>query len=117
MISINNKILEKAIKTYCSLNEIGDIEDFAMKCMLQGFNIIRFGASPKDNINREHNGIKDGFNNETVKQNTENTPRKDEGGNKENPERDGTVKEKEGEPIKEEKTNVKVKKIKVIRKK
>ena len=30
MISINNKILEKAIKTYCSLNEIGDIEDFAM---------------------------------------------------------------------------------------
>lgn len=51
--------LEKAIRDYCELNEIDDINAFANRCATQGFNIVKFGMSPLDNINRETNGIKD----------------------------------------------------------
>ena len=54
-----NPTLEKAIRSYCELNDIDDINAFANRCALQGFNIIKFGVSPKDNIERENNGIKD----------------------------------------------------------
>ena len=54
-----NPTLEKAIRSYCELNEIDDINAFANRCASQGFNIIKFGISPKDNIERENNGIKD----------------------------------------------------------
>lgn len=54
-----NNTLEKSIRAYCKLNDIEDINEFANRCAMQGFNIIKFGNSPKDNINRENNGIKD----------------------------------------------------------
>lgn len=54
-----NQTLEKQIRQYCELNEIDDINAFANRCLSQGFNIIKFGTSPMDNIKREINGIKD----------------------------------------------------------
>lgn len=51
--------LEKAIRSYCKLNKIDDIKSFVNNCTLQGFNIIKFGISPKDNAYREEKGIKE----------------------------------------------------------
>ena len=66
-----NPTLEKAIRSYCELNEIEDINAFANRCATQGFNIVKFGVSPKDNIERENNGIKD------IKKNGTNSKKKD----------------------------------------
>ena len=54
-----NQTLEKQLRQYCSLNGIEDINAFANRCLSQGFNIIKFGTSPIDNIERESKGIKD----------------------------------------------------------
>ena len=54
-----NPTLEKSIRSYCEFNGIEDINAFANRCAMQGFNIVKFGVSPKDNIDRENNGIKD----------------------------------------------------------
>ena len=72
-----NPTLEKAIRSYCELNDIDDINAFANRCALQGFNIIKFCVSPKDNIERENNGIKDIKKNATRKE--KDTPRENEG--------------------------------------
>jgi len=52
-------MLCKAIQEYCELNGIEDINNFANRCATQGFNIVKYGLSPADNIKRENNGIKD----------------------------------------------------------
>ena len=49
----------RAIQEYCELNGIDDINNFANRCATQGFNIVKYGLSPGDNIKRENNGIKD----------------------------------------------------------
>jgi hypothetical protein len=48
-----NKLFEE-IDEYCKLNDILDIETFKLKCMQVGFNIEKYGVSPKDNVNKEH---------------------------------------------------------------
>ena len=54
------------------MNEIEDINAFANRCVAQGFAIVKFGVSPKDNFERENNGIKDIKKNESrKKRNTE----------------------------------------------
>ncbi len=58
MIQVNNS-LERAITVYCKANGIDDIDTFANNCMRQGFNIVKYGISPKDNIEREDKGIVD----------------------------------------------------------
>ena len=57
----------RAIQEYCELNGIDDINNFANRCATQGFNIVKYGLSPADNIKRENNGIKD-LKNESRKQ-------------------------------------------------
>ena len=54
-----NPTLEKQVRQYCELNDIEDVNAFANRCLSQGLNIIKFGMSPKDNVERENNGIKD----------------------------------------------------------
>lgn len=49
----NRAILEKEMKEYCSLNGITDVAGFITQCMLSGFNIVKYGTSPADNIKRE----------------------------------------------------------------
>lgn len=46
------------IREYCNLNNIDDFEDVVCKCMSDGFNILRFGLSPKDNYMREKGIVK-----------------------------------------------------------
>lgn len=46
------------IREYCNLNEIDDFEGVVYKCISDGFNILRFGLSPKDNFMREKGIVK-----------------------------------------------------------
>lgn len=57
-MEIKEKIL-KDIRLYCSINGIDDVEGFMERCLVQGFNIVRFGTSPMDNIARQMIGTKD----------------------------------------------------------
>lgn len=111
-----NPTLEKSIRSYCELNGIEDVNAFANRCTMQGFNVVKFGMSPKDNIDRENNGIKD------IKKNGTNSkekksPREDEGEQKEIKDSIGREELKEeSKPIEERKNGVTVRKIKIIKK-
>ena len=110
-----NFTLEKSIRSYCEFNGIEDVNAFANRCAMQGFNIVKFGASPKDNIDRENNGIKD------IKKNASSTKKKE-------PPKKNEVEQKEQEavgkeefkeeiqPTEEKKENVTVRKIRIIKK-
>lgn len=53
----NRVLIEKEIKEYCSLNNINDVAGFITQCLLQGFNIYRYGYTPSDNVKREKNEV------------------------------------------------------------
>lgn len=110
-----NPTLEKSIRSYCEFNGIEDVNAFANRCAMQGFNIVKFGASPKDNIDRENNGIKD------IKKNASSTkkkepPRKNEIEQKKQEAVGREEFKKEIQPTEEKKENVTVKKIRIIKK-
>ena len=117
-----NQTLEKQLRQYCELNEIEDINAFANRCLSQGFNIIKFGISPKDNVERESKGIKDIKKNNKLtnipKNGTEETDIKDLVGAQ------GVVAEaantseskEESKPREERKEGVTVRKIRIIKK-
>lgn len=117
-----NQTLEKQLRQYCELNEIEDINAFANRCLSQGFNIIKFGTSPKDNVERESKGIKDIKKNNKLtnkpKNGTEEVDIKDLVGTQ------GVVAEaantseskKESKPREERKEGVTVRKIRIIKK-
>lgn len=46
--------LDNEIMEYCNLNGIDNIEAFYYKCLLDGFNIVRYGMSPSDNIKKQN---------------------------------------------------------------
>jgi hypothetical protein len=99
------------------MNGIEDTNAFANRCATQGFNIVKFGLSPKDNIERENNGIKD-IKNERKPKKKKELVTKDEGEQEE--ERpiglDGSrTSEENSKPIEKEK-DVIVRKIAVIKK-
>jgi len=111
-----NKTLEKTINEYCKVNGIEDINAFANRCALHGLNIVKFGTSPADNIERENNGIKDLPKNGKRKKKEDIVPTNEgeqnevaEQGNDNNTKEEGSLQEKKGE-------SVKVRKIKVIKK-
>jgi len=107
-----NQTLERQIRKYCEMNDIEDVNAFANRCLSQGFSIVKFGTSPKDNVERENKGIKD------VKKASETKNKKSlQASNKEEEVLivDDGVKE-EREEVKEVKTPVKVRKIQVIKK-
>jgi hypothetical protein len=108
-----NQTLEKQIRQYCELNEIEDINAFANRCLSQGFNIIKFGVSPKDNVERETKGIKD------IKK-TNGKKEVDTKGVEEQStikrEESTTVKKEESKPTEERKEGVTIRKIQIIKK-
>lgn len=112
-----NPTLEKSIRSYCELNEIEDINAFANRCALQGFNVVKFGVSPKDNIQRENNGIKDIKKNASTRKKKD-TTREDEGEQIEKKGKlEGEQQQEESLPRKEETKQVTVRKIQIIKKK
>jgi len=109
-----NPTLEKQIRQYCQLNDIEDINAFANRCVNQGFNIIKFGTSPKDNFERETKGIKDikktnGKKEVDIKK-VEEQPTIER-------EESTAVKKEESKPTEERKEGIIVRKIQIIKKK
>ena len=47
------------IKAYCKENGIKDYRQFSIRCLEQGFAIVRYGVSPVDNVSRDEKGVKD----------------------------------------------------------
>ena len=107
-----DRMLEKQIKEYCEMNDISDVEGFINRCLKQGFNIIRYGLSPMDNIERQNKGIKDFKDEEKSDVTSREDARKQEEQKVEEPKPSD---EKEVKPIKEKKP-IKVRKIQVIKK-
>jgi hypothetical protein len=106
----------KAIAEYCEANKIDDINAFANRCAMQGLSIVKYGMSPSDNIDRENNGIKD-FKNEKGSRKKKEPPTKDEG--EQAKERRSDIPEErkeESEPVKEGKSPITVRKIRIIKK-
>jgi len=111
-----NTTLEKSIRSYCDLNGIEDINAFANRCAMQGFSIIKFGISPKDNIERENNGIKD-IKKNAVRKKKEDAPRQDvREQTEEKQSRSQTSEKEENISAEERKENVTVRKIRIIKK-
>lgn len=109
-----NQTLEKQIRQYCEMNNIEDINAFANRCLLHGFNIVKFGTSPKDNVERENKGIKDIKKNESRKKKDPLT--KDEGKPKETEESRTEEPQEEVKRVEETKQGVTVRKIRIIKK-
>lgn len=108
-----NQTLERQIRQYCELNEIEDINAFANRCLSQGFSIIKFGTSPKDNVERETKGIKDIKKTNAKKETHNETVERQPTDKREEP---TTVKKEESKPIEERKEGVTVRKIQIIKK-
>ena len=105
----------KAIDEYCKMNNIEDINAFANRCATQGFNIVKYGLSPKDNVERETKGIKD-IKNEKSRKKKEPSPIEEGKSVEPKPTtRKPETKEEDIKPIEEEKKVVK-RKIVVIKK-
>ena len=49
-----NPTIEKQVRNYCEINGIDDVNAFVNRCALQGLNILKYGTSPIDNVNREN---------------------------------------------------------------
>lgn len=46
--------LSNDILSFCKANSIDDVENFALACLLKGYNIVKYGLSPMDNVNKEN---------------------------------------------------------------
>lgn len=108
-----NPTLERQIRQYCQLNEIEDVNAFANRCTSQGFNIIKFGTSPKDNVERETKGIKD-IKKTNGKKETHNEAV--EGKPTVKREEPTAVKKEESKPTEERKEGITIRKIQIIKK-
>ena len=108
-----NPTLERQIRQYCELNEIDDVNAFVNRCATQGFNVIKFGTSPKDNVERETKGIKD-IKKQNGKKETD-TSRLEKQSPIERKESSSSKKE-EIKPTEERKEGITVRKIQIIKK-
>lgn len=52
------RVLETDIMNFVRLNEIEDINGFLSNCLRDGFNIAKYGYSPKDNFEKENKPFK-----------------------------------------------------------
>lgn len=109
MIIEISKSLEADIMNFVKLNYIEDINNFLACCLRDGFNIAKYGISPKDNLKKENKPLKI-ENYDTEKFYTErlegNEKKKPDRAKKQSGEREESIKqiEKNEESIKPKKT-------------
>ncbi len=108
-----NPTLERQIRQYCQLNEIEDVNAFANRCATQGFSIIKFGTSPKDNAERETKGIKDIKKTNGKKEAHNEAVERQPSVKREEP---ATSEKEESKPTEERKEGVTIRKIQIIKK-
>ena len=58
MLITISKTLENDIMSFVKLNQIEDVNGFLTGCLRDGFNIAKYGYSPKDNFNKENKPFK-----------------------------------------------------------
>lgn len=98
----------KEIKEFCKINGIEDVEGTINKCLIQGFNILKYGYSPQDNFNIE-NHISNGKTDIGTKEKGKSVEEK-------SAETNDAIKKKESKPTEKEKIPIKTRKIKIIKK-
>lgn len=52
------KALENDIMNFCKLNNIEDVNLFLIKCITDGFSIMKYGRSPLENMESENKPLK-----------------------------------------------------------
>lgn len=66
------RVLETDIMNFVKLNEIENINVFLSNCLRDGFNIAKYGYSPKDNFEKENKPFKlENYGREEEESNTE----------------------------------------------
>lgn len=58
MLITISRTLETDIMNFVRLNKIENINDFLSNCLRDGFNIAKYGFSPKDNFEKENKPFK-----------------------------------------------------------
>ncbi len=101
--------LDDDIKSFCELNEIKEINDFLVSCLLKGFNIARYGEKPINNYKSENKPIEI----EKYEERESNTQGVEEKAEKRKGRKPNQ--EKESEPIKEEEPIKVKKKIRILK--
>ena len=116
MLITISKTLENDIMSFVKLNQVEDINGFLASCLRDGFNIAKYGYSPKDNFNKENKPFKIENYDNKEESNTEGLERK-EVKRKGRPKKATPAIEEVSEPIKEEEQPVvQKKKIRIIKK-
>lgn len=100
----------KEIKNYCRINNISDVDGVINKCLIQGFNILKYGISPQNNFNIENN-IGNKKNDLRGKDEEKHDGQALSGSKSENEEKEIKSAEKEKKPV-----EINVRKIKIIKK-
>ena len=52
------RVLENDIKSFCEINNIEDISGFLVCCLRDGYNVAKYGTSPKENFINENKPLK-----------------------------------------------------------
>lgn len=108
------KSLETDIMNFTKINNIENINEFLVKCLRDGYNIVKYGTSPKDNFNNENKPLKDYESTEESNiEGLEKTKKKSSGRPKK---QSSTSGEENSEPIKKTEEPIKPKKtIRIIK--
>ena len=51
--------IKKDIERYCKINNISDVDAFIDDCLIKGFNIVKYGLTPKENFDIENGRFTD----------------------------------------------------------
>ena len=107
------KILENNINQFIKLNNIQDSNSFILNCLRDGFNIAKYGYSPKDNFEKENKPFKEIKYVDEEEQHV--TVRVEEDKQRENTEfKKQSSKKEDSKSNEEAKENVKKRKIRII---
>ena len=116
MILTLPRALELDIMNFVRVNEIEDINLFLTNCLRDGYNIAKFGTSPRDNFEKENKPLKVENHDNKEESNTEGLERKEvkrKGWSR----KESTTGEEGGKQIEEEEQHiVPKKKIRIIKK-
>ena len=101
MLITISKTLENDIMSFVKLNQVEDINGFLASCLRDGFNIAKYGYSPKDNFNKENKPFKIENYDNKEESNTEGVERK-EAKKKGRPRKEAPTNEESSKPKEEE---------------
>lgn len=116
MIIEISRTLESDIMNFVKVNEVDDINGFLANCLRDGFNIAKYGVSPKDNFKNENKPLKI-ENYENTEESNSKGVEKEEGKRKGSTKKRSSTSEESIKPIEKTEESIKPKKtIRIIKK-